>query len=31
VLYEGRLSARFALLSPGIKREDRGVIFAFPM
>jgi len=31
VLYDGLLSARFARLSPGIKREDRGVIFAFPM
>ncbi|RPH36157.1 type VI secretion system membrane subunit TssM, partial [bacterium] len=30
-LYNGLISARFARLSPGIKREDRSAIFAFPM
>ena len=30
-MYEGLLQARFARLSPGIKREDRSLIFAFPM
>ncbi|HEX9006901.1 MAG TPA: type VI secretion system membrane subunit TssM, partial [Bacteroidota bacterium] len=30
-LYDGLISARFARLAPGIKREDRSVIYAFPM
>ncbi len=30
-LYDGLVSTRFARLAPGIKREDRSVIFAFPM
>ena len=30
-LYEGLISARFARLSPGIKRESRSAIYAFPM
>jgi type VI secretion system protein ImpL len=30
-LFDGLISARFARLSPGIKRESRSAIFAFPM
>ncbi len=30
-LYDGLISARFSRLSPGIKRESRSAIFAFPM
>ena len=30
-LYDGLISARFARLSPGIKRESRSAIFAFPL
>lgn len=30
-MYDGLLNARFTRLSPGIKREDRSLIFAFPM
>ena len=30
-LYDSLMQMRFAKLSPGIKREQRGLIFAFPM
>ncbi len=30
-LYDSLIQIRFAKLSPGIKREQRGLIFAFPM